>query len=452
MKNELYEKYFQILEDNFGRYFNESNPIESVEKLLKQQMTSRILYETSDEVVNEIFDLFENNQKNIIAEINSLKGIRTHFCGSIAPQEVEKFLCQTGLYVDTTIIHDPITFVHSFKSYVNKPKFTELLFRHSFNMLKLKNALINDSETPMLRIIPKPIFLKDTNDIFDNADEQKLDYFNELFDEDFETNGELEKNILTLENTTDLINKISKGELLIPEITQSSDLITGFETFHETVNSQFSVKLDTTSKTYYNYVTGSMRSNLLDLNFSKDFRLINSFDSSNSWHIYKWMVKNQAKDVDKRTLIVNSLTLDKIKWFGNLKLDDVIIAREGFCLQEFREIIDKEMNFVDEDKDLVNVSTQISYNLENAFNKHQEELKTLERDYKFPFFANYAGVTTGSISLLYGVVNQDSFNLICGGLTLGSSLISLTKTIKNHYAKRTNLISSPLGLLFNVQS
>src|SRR5574344_1296150 len=104
MTDKFYEDYFQIIEDSFGRYFKDNNPLESVNSLLKQPMTSRILYETSETVTDEIYELFKTNETKNLTELSSLKGIKTNFCGSVTPQEIEKFLCQTGLYVDTTVI------------------------------------------------------------------------------------------------------------------------------------------------------------------------------------------------------------------------------------------------------------------------------------------------------------------------------------------------------------
>ncbi|MDD3124118.1 MAG: hypothetical protein PHC62_11525, partial [Candidatus Izemoplasmatales bacterium] len=224
MTNEFYEEYFQIIEDNFGRYFKANDPIESVNSLLKQPMTTRILYETSETITDDIYDLFKKNEDKIFTELDSLKGFKTHFCGSVAPQDTEKFLCRTGLYVDTTIISDPITFIHSLKHILNKPNFTELLFRHAFKMLKLKNALINDSETPILRIIPRPSLPIEDSNVYEGADKQVLSFFNELFDENIESFDELEEIISKIKTTDKLIENITNSKLLVPEITECFDI------------------------------------------------------------------------------------------------------------------------------------------------------------------------------------------------------------------------------------
>lgn len=164
---EVYNKYFEIIEGYYGRYLKEDNPIRSVDILLKKPLTSRILYQTSDTIIEEINKLLSKNTEKILKDIKTLKGLKCNFSGSLAPKDAERFLCKSGLYVDTTIISDPLTFIQASKNDMkNKYEFSRLLFSHSFNMLKLKNALINDCETPILRIIPQPIFINSVKDDF----------------------------------------------------------------------------------------------------------------------------------------------------------------------------------------------------------------------------------------------------------------------------------------------
>ena len=454
MIDKFYEEYFQIIEDGFGRYFKDSNPIESVNRLLKQPMTSRMLYETSETVIDEIHELFKINETKNLTELSSLKGIKTNFCGSVSPQEIEKFLCQTGLYVDTTVISDPITFVHILKPYMDKHNFTESLFRHAFKMLKLKNALINDSEIPILKIIESPSFLEKYDDKYGEADKQTLQFFNDLFDEDFETLDKLQKMILEIKTTKELTAKIRNKELLIPEIKEYSDIEKGFESFSQNFSQQFKspvyTKINTASSAYYTYNIGSFRSNLLNFNFSKEFRLINSFDSENSWHNYNWLLENQAKMINKQTMVINSLTLEKIKWLGNLKLNDVIIAREKSCMQEFRELINKEINLID-DSSIDEVADQINYNVEQAFVKHQNELQKIEEEYSSNYAISYSGVVIGSFTFLHGIINKDSASALFGGMSLVSSLWSYAKTMKDYCNNKNKITSSPIGLLVDVQ-
>lgn len=454
MKNKFYEDYFQIIEDSFGRYFESGNPMESVNSLLKQPMTSRMLYETSETFTDEINELFKKYETKNLMDLESLKGIKSNFCGSVSPQDVEKFLCQTGLYVDTTVISDPVTFVSTLKPVMNKPAFTELLFRHAFKMLKLKNALINDSEIPILRIIQSPSFSEEYRGTYEEADKQTLDFFNELFDEDFETLDESQKNILAIKTTDELVTKIVNRDLLIPEIKNSSDIVNGFENFQKLFLEKYKpsiTKFSTTPSSYYEFNIGSFRSSLVNFNFSKKFRLINSFDSQNSWHNYRWMLENQTKGVDKQTMVINSLTLDKIKWLGNLKLDDIVRERENLCMQDFRDLINKEINFSNDDMDLTDVVNQINYNLETEFKKHQMELKKIEKSYFGGYCASFSGVIAGSISLMSGIINHDNANTLLGGLSLGSSLLGWFKTIAGYREERNKIISSPVGLFFNAQ-
>ena len=120
--NKIYENYFQIIEDNYGRYFNGENPEIVINSLLKKPMTSRILYQTTDTIVNEIVELLSINNNEMMQDICSLAGLKSNFTGNSMPQDTEKFLCKSGLYVDTLIVSDPLTFIQSTKQKMsNKP-------------------------------------------------------------------------------------------------------------------------------------------------------------------------------------------------------------------------------------------------------------------------------------------------------------------------------------------
>jgi hypothetical protein len=450
--NELYEAYYQILEDHFGRYYKDDNPIESVNRLLKQPMTYRVLYETSDTVIEEIFDLFNSNSSKISRDIKSLEGIKTHYCGNIAPQDAERFLCQTGLYVDTTIISDPVSYIFSFKEMLSsKSDYINLLFKYTFNMLKLKSAAINDSERPILHIIPKPIFMREINHYNEEPDTTCKDYFNCLLDENAKSIDDTERIISEIKSKEELIDRIDKADILIPEIREANNLAEGFDLFHDSIKSRYTYKINSISEGLFLDAKGRFIQSSLNFDFASNFRLINSFDTENSWHIYKWMLQSQAKKIDNRALIVNALTLDKVKWFGDLKLEDVVKARENYCLQDFRDIINKEISFIDEDRDLSDVANQIHYNLTTAFEKHQKDLLSLKQDYKFNYVKTYSGVVVGSLSLLTGILTLNPVTSTIGTVTLGSSLIGWIKLMKDYCDKEEGLISSPTGMLFKVK-
>lgn len=452
VSNKIYEDYYQIIEDNFGRYFEAEDPINAVNNLLKKPMTSRILYETSDSIINEIFELFQKNSAKIKNDILSLKGIKTHFCGNIAPQDAEKFLCQTGLYVDTTIISDPISYVQSFKPlFNNKNDFISLLFRHTFNMLKLKDAVINDSENPILSIVPKPIFMKQSTEEFEQSKNPTLDYFNYLFDEDTKTIEGLEQIISNIKSKDDLIKKVCEEELLIPEIREAKDLSIGFDLFYNKMISVSDYEIDSVSQALYLYTKGCFTDSLINSEFANHFNLISSFDSENSWHNYKFMIDNQTEKVNDRSLIINAFTLEKVKWIGNSKLADIIKARENSCLQDFREIINKEINYIDEDKNIHEVADQINYNLEIAFNNHQSDLKQIESDFNYTYSSNFASIIGGTISFINGLTTQNPITLVGGGISIAGSLISGKKSSKDYIYRKGSLVNSPMGVLFNVK-
>lgn len=450
MSNEIYERYFQIIEDHYGRYFKDRNPIESANKLLKNPMTARILYQTSDEIIDEINEFFRKNYGKIIRKIDSVNGIKTLFSGNTAPEDAERFLCKSGLYVDTTILSDPLTFVPLVKNQIPQYEYSRKLFKHAFNMLKLKKALINDSDIPILEIIPNPVFIKSPPEDYDKeVQKQTLDYFNNLFETHFKSISELEEFMNSLKSKDDLSANIKRPENLMPDIRKYATLNEGFEFLSEDLQ-YHGFQKESPSKNLYKTVKGSMIGNLLYFRFSRERKLINSFESPNFWHHYKWMLVNSSKSINESTFVLNAITLNKVKWFGNLKLDKVITARENSCLQDFRDILHKEINYSDDDKDIEYTAKRVEYNLKNAFDKHKSQLKQINSDFDLRQGASSAGIVGGTIASVSGIFSGDIMSSLGGGLATTGSLLSWIKSEKD-YDDKKKIINSPVGILFDVR-
>jgi len=445
----IYDEYFTIIQDHYGRHLKNGDPFKSIDNLLSKPLTSRILYQTSDTIVGEISKLLSKNSDRILGDIKSLSGIKCNFAGGFAPKDAEKFLCKSGLYVDTTVISDPLTFIQTMKSIVNKEEFSRLLFSYSFNMLKLKNALINDCEMPLLRIIPHPIFIKSIKDDKDEVEKETLAYFNDLFSKNVGSFQDLQKVLSKFKDSKDIEASIKNKELLIPSIKDFGSISEGInDLFEDSKSRGFPIK--SCSDALFSNVFGSIRGNLSHLNFGKDFGLISSYESPNTWAYFEWMLKHQSHKISKETLALNSITLDKVKWFGNLDIEKIVKAREKSCLQDFREVINRELYYKDEDKTLTEISNQINYNLENEFKKHEKKLKTIESDFNFSYGASTMGIVGGSISLLTGLFTQSIIASFGGGVAIGGSLFSWVKSVKD-YNKKEKIINSPIGLLFNTR-
>jgi len=447
---EVYTKYFEIIEDHYGRFLNEQDPAQSVRTLLKKPLTSRILYQTSDTVVGEINSLFSNNTKKILKDISELEGLNCSFSGGVAPKDAERFLCKSGLYVDTTLIPDPLTFIQNTKKSISgKSEFSRWLFSQSFNMLKLKKALINDCEQPILRIIPQPIFIKSAKAETPEIEKETLAYFNQLFGEEIGSIEELNIFLSKLKSESQIQNKIKNRDLLIPGIKAAENIAEGIKWLKE--NAESSGFPLPPAKALQASVYGSMAGNLVHFNFAKNFNLLNSFESPNSWHYFQWMLKHESAKVNKEILTLNSITLNKVKWFGDLQMTQVVKARERSCLQDFREILSKELRHNDEDTSVDELSRQINYNLKNAFKKHEDQLKDIESEFNFSYTASSTGVVGGTISLLAGVVAGNSISSVGGGLALGGSLISWARAVKKYANTKERILSGPIGILFDAK-
>ncbi len=441
----IYETYFEIIEDYYGRYFKLDDPISSVENLLKKPMTSRILYQTSDTIVEEVNLLFKKNSELLRKDISSLDGINANFCGDFSPLNAKNYVAKTGLYVDTNIISDPLTSSLLLKSRTSPFEFNRLFFKHAFNMLDLKKALINDSEKPILRIIPRSIFWKEGKPSFIDVDIKTIEYFNELFDENFKDEESLNKFLADNTEIESFTSKIKKREILKPALLNSPDLKIGLNGLLSQAN-ELDSHNNNISEAFYTNVKGSMVRNISDLKFSQSFNLLNSFDGINSWHFYKWFLQKQVNQINSDSFILNSITLDKVKWIGNLKIDDVITAREKSCLQDFREILRKEIT--ESNCDNINeVASQVNYNLRQAFKKHETELKKIEQDFNFNYPASSSAILGGTISLMGGIASQNVLGIVGGGVAIAGGLTSWIKTNLD-YNKKKDIINSPIGLLF----
>ena len=225
----------------------------------------------------------------------------------------------------------------------------------------------------------------------------------------------------------------------------SADLKTGLKGLLEQANELDNHK-NTISEAFYTNVKGNMVRNVSDLKFSRSFNFLNSFDGLNSWHFYKWFLQKQAEQINSDSFILNSITLDKVKWLGNLNINDVITAREKSCLQDFREILRKEITLSD-CNDVTKVAKKVNYNLHQAFKKHEGELKKVEKDFDFNYPASSSAILGGTISFIGGIASQNGLGIVGGGVAIAGGLTSWIKTILE-YNKKQEIINSPIGMLF----
>ena len=87
------------------------------------------------------------------------------FSGSLSPYILENFVKKAGLYVDTIVIPDPVFVIsHIYKQItINRKYYLNKLVSHVFNIWKLRDILLTDSEQKILIVLPISLHILPTS-------------------------------------------------------------------------------------------------------------------------------------------------------------------------------------------------------------------------------------------------------------------------------------------------
>lgn len=464
----IQSSYLDLAEDYFGSLYRTSptkDPAGAADHYARMSLAGSVMLENLRSLPQDIVEFWRSNEESLKSEIGKLNGLKANYGGDISPSDGPSLISRTGLYADTILIPDPILRCSSFVATDTLyPAYSLFyLLKHAFNVLNMRDLLLADVDPPIAVIYPSEIMLRrdNVNVCAKYATQDAVEYFSELFQQDFKNAEEVDVFLKDHNSISALVDAIKDHSVLIPDIRQESNVADGLRKFEEKHKSLgFLPVID---ENIGNIIRLSTYGRLIGLGAHLSdcgsFRSEPLFDAPNSWHMYLWKIRNESMKItseysrrpDVDTMVVNAMQLDNLKWLGRVPLDKLVLLRKNGELSELREVLRREILEIKSatEDELSEVAKQVEYNMTEAFKRHSQDIRQIESRCKSKYNIDGGLIVVGAISAAASLVFPPACLL---GLIGGHGIADLYLTYRERKEELDSLKMRPVGILFDVRS
>lgn len=474
MLNKISERYFAILRDYFGGLLDWSSkkgrPKSQLGMSIAELYNPSLMKTTMETLTQELMSLNWANQSSAIERIG---GLRTAYLGhgyiwQSRPEKTFDFLKKTSLYTDTVIVNDPILtelLAWQERGTGEIVSFT-LVAADALSLLPLEDLFNSDVGPPVCCLAPCQV-ISFKNMGIDKIIDEFLDehvvslYASELLGRELKSKKELMEYLSTFRDFEDFISNVQKSDLKLADVygrpVEENDYLTVKQYYEDRYNMPFSLP-----DSLFLFIRGRFLAAAVDLilngkiasNFATEFKGV--------WNNFSWLLKNdnalvngylRKKPISKDGLIITALQQEEFKWIGNVPLAKIRELRERGELQEIRALLGQNVNALENasDEEFAEVGRQVRYNLDEAFKKHNLEVKELDAEFKAKYKIDVASiVVSGSLGLVSALFPPLVLATgIASGIVGGGSIIKTAEDYINKRSQLQALRKKPIAMLFD---
>jgi hypothetical protein len=469
---EIQNKYFSSLEENFDVFYKEMTK----HKLTPHAIANHVAYgkkniDFLNELVNPLLEYYqefwtavsETAYIHLEDQHNSVKAV---FGGDLFPQNNENIASKCGIYTDTIVL--PCPFMRSrglFKAW-NKEQRVYYLLKLALNVLQYKDLALTDLERPIVVILPDKEMMSES--AFEQT--QKLGEKDTLF----HAQKVFGREFASLEDLLNFGKELDTVDKIIHEIKDQQKVLFDTE-FKEPLKLQIEKQMSGQSKQLMGTDNPGIIVSMLGLGrmgvcneLLMKSLLVNGvplIDAPTSWEYFKWKLEYDSErafpnlDFDKLHVVkgLDGLIDTNLSWVGRIPPEGLIELRKSGAIDEVRAILS---NGIDEliksnEFDFVSTSNKVFENLNQAYLKHQQNIRTLKnKKWKVAGKDFGSWIVMGTIEItaactgtpLYGVST-----VILNQILDAPKLKDLPKTVeklKDVEKEKRNLRKTPMGLIF----
>lgn len=381
----IYAQYFDIIDSYFGaikHYFGkEADSHIDLGRHIANYPFSDLILDAINDLDEEIEKFWKKNAKMVVSFIKAQESLKCLYSGDITPSVLENFIKRSALYVDSVIIPDPIYNLSIFQkeAYLDRKYYLNKIVRHVFNIWKIKDLVLSDSQDHILLILPINLhFLDDKTraNLFQAADEDFLKYVKSLTNQGLETAEESMSFLEKFESNEKLFEQISNKQLLPNQFQNFSS----FDKFLTDFNGTGKVaKFDQKSNGWFGLYVKSQFIRTQEHKFFCD-KLVATplYDYSLPWFFFNYKIGGNGMDY----AISNSLQNEKFEWITNLPISAIKKLREKGRLDYMRSCLRIGMHDLKakNDSDLLKTSEQLEKNFQEVFKRHAEDISCLKKE------------------------------------------------------------------------
>lgn len=385
--NQVYKKYFELIDSFFGSIKHhlgseEDSHIDLGIKMASYPLISDLILDAIDDLDEEIDKFWRENAKEIFDSIKKQDSLKCLYSGDISPVILEKFVKRSSLYIDTVILPDPLFNLALLQKQIiaDKKYYLNKLIRHVFNIWKLKDLILADTEKKILAVVPVNLYLvseKDRNELLDNADNKFTDYINRVFSLNLSSKQECFDYLNKYNSGQDIFGGIKNKELL-PNIFKTQDGLNNFISDFTGTEKFSKVGKNTPGWNFSLYVNSQFIRVQEHKFFCEQLSAEPIYDYELPWFFFNYEIGG----LDMDAAISNALQRENFDWIGSNEMPLSVFKqfREENKLDYMRNILRKGITDLKakKDVDLVNVSEQLEKNLKEAFEHQNKEVLNLK--------------------------------------------------------------------------
>ena len=385
--SKIYRDYFDLIDSYFGslkRHLPEGKygHEQLGREVSSYPFVSDLVLDAIDGIGEDIHKFWTKTHDEVQSYLSQTKSLKCLYSGDLSPADIENFVKRSGLYVDTVIIPDPLMNMAAFMkpAFADKKLYLDKLIRHVFNISKLRDLMLANTEEKIVLLYPTNIQTLDDKtekQIFADAEASYLKYIEELIGHKFDSKIEVIEHLKTYDTTQDFFKAIVNITILPTAIKTP-------QAFENKMGEMFGLSRKFNALKYKNlcevfavYVLGQFVRVQEHKYYCKLLVAEPIYDYELPWSFLNY--DSGGQDIDPA--ILNALQTNGFNWIGNVPLEALKVLREDGQMEYMRSMLRHGITSVQSktDKDLSQTITQLQENVREAFEKQKMETAQLKK-------------------------------------------------------------------------
>jgi len=464
---EIQEEYFRGLEEFYEgplRELKKHNvtPHDIASFMADKPDTVKVISAGLEALAESIQKYWEYYGPIVELHLDQIRGLKAVYGGDIFPPYTSNTVPGTSLYVETSVLPDPLLRTAMFHGQVSPEAATYYSTKHALSMLTMKDIVLANVDTPIAVIAPDYITLDDNAKTFisEQGSKDARSHLGYVFDRHFSTEDELDAFLEPLCDFEDLAKLVKHPERILFDIEWERDFRTQWNLNEARYGDLMpGLPKEAGQRLKYSALGRMMQCNEIVF---KSLRLGGCplIDAPTSWQFLEWKyeydgnVGDDTRNTD--AAIVNALQHPDLAWLSSIPRADLIRLRQEGTFVEIRDAISAGISEITlaSPSDFESVTSRVLGNIDAVLTQHGELLKkrVIEK-------AKFLGLEVGSWLGVgaVGVMAACTGNL---PLTVIATVLGITgvPSGKDLWQHGTRLLQddrelrrSPAALLFNAK-
>lgn len=465
--------YFDWLREHFGHLADEATRYhvtagDVARDYLGNPVRRQLFQEMLPGLCQRVEDFWRDNGVLVNAEVRRLPGLKARFGGDVGPQVSDAVFERAGLYFESILVQDALLNVARLPEEIAKIRDYYFL-KYAITHVMLRDVYLTDIYPPIAVLTDHAE--SDTQYIKGFHAAARLDCVlltNELYEQNFDTFGEVEAFVASFANVQEALNEVQKPELIYFEESAPLDPLGQWDAY--AMRSQFDLnsqqrlepRFDQPKTLLFAMLSRTLqaRATMFGASFYEAHPLV---VAPVSFHWLHWIINTNNKLAslapevvgNSKLSLTNALLSKDLNWLSDVPLAGLVELRRTGRLSELRSVIGQELDRVRNSSEgsLEAVIGQVDYNLSTALQKHQDEIKELDKAFRSELTITGSTLLLSVAAALQPVLAPLAPPLAAAltGAVGTTSLAAMVAATTKHLRGKRLLSKSAIGILWQAK-